>query len=112
MFSQVTPKAIAHLHWKYFAVFMSCDACAALTFYFFYPYVVPLERARPVTDSCSETKGKTLEEMAEIFGDQVAFSEHIGLSGLDAEHGREAKGPVDTTKEVETNYVEVQVGKK
>lgn len=43
MFSQVTPKAIAHMHWKYFAVFMACDACAALTFYFFYPYVCFLD---------------------------------------------------------------------
>jgi hypothetical protein len=37
LISQVSPKAIEHLGWKYFAVFMSCDAIAALTFYFYYP---------------------------------------------------------------------------
>lgn len=28
-----------------------------------------------------ETKGKTLEEIAEIFGDDVAFTEYIGAAG-------------------------------
>jgi hypothetical protein len=27
-----------------------------------------------------ETRGKTLEEMAEIFDDEVAFTEHIGAT--------------------------------
>lgn len=29
----------------------------------------------------SETKGKTLEEIAEVFGDDVAFTEYVGAPG-------------------------------
>lgn len=48
----------------------------------------------------SETRGKTLEEMAEIFGDNVAFVEHIGLHSRDTEFGDETKGYPET-QEVE-----------
>lgn len=62
LFNQLSPKAFAKLPWQYYAVFVGCDALAALSFFTIYP----------------ETKGKTLEEIAELFGDVVAYSEHIG----------------------------------
>jgi hypothetical protein len=62
LFNQLSPKAFAKLPWQYYAVFIGCDAVAALCFFTIYP----------------ETKGKTLEEIAEIFGDTIAFTEHIG----------------------------------
>ena len=65
LFNQLSPKAFAKLPWQYYAVFIGCDAVAALSFFTIYP----------------ETKGKTLEEIAEIFGDTVAYNEHIGLGG-------------------------------
>lgn len=33
----------------------------------------------------SETRGKTLEEIAEIFGDDLAFTEYIGARSSDSE---------------------------
>jgi hypothetical protein len=68
LFNQLSPKAFAKLPWQYYAVFIGCDAVAAVCFFTIYP----------------ETKGKTLEEIAEIFGDTVAFTERIG-------HGAVAK---------------------
>ncbi|KAJ4522623.1 hypothetical protein HRR83_001113 [Exophiala dermatitidis] len=65
LFNQLSPKAFAHISWRYYAVFVVCDAVAAATFFLIYP----------------ETKGKTLEEIAEIFGDDVAFTEYIGTAG-------------------------------
>ncbi|KAL2411316.1 MFS-type transporter criB [Exophiala dermatitidis] len=62
LLNQLSPKAFKALGWKYYIVFVVCDAFAAFCFFVFYP----------------ETKGKTLEEMADLFGDNVAFSEYIG----------------------------------
>ncbi|KAF2122238.1 MFS transporter [Lophiotrema nucula] len=56
MLSQVTPIAIEHISWRYFLIFVICDIIFIVIFYFFYP----------------ETKNKTLEELAEVFGDQVS----------------------------------------
>lgn len=57
MLAQVTPLAIEAISWKYFMIFVICDAIFIVIFYFFYP----------------ETKNKTLEEIAAIFGDEVCF---------------------------------------
>ncbi|EHY53514.1 hypothetical protein HRR83_003719 [Exophiala dermatitidis] len=64
LLNQLSPRAFKALGWKYYIVFVVCDAFAAFCFFVFYP----------------ETKGKTLEEMADLFGDNVAFSEYIGTT--------------------------------
>ncbi|KAL1978157.1 hypothetical protein VTN31DRAFT_1016 [Thermomyces dupontii] len=62
LFNQLSPMAFTAIGWRYYAVFVACDAVAAFSFFVFYP----------------ETRGKTLEEIAELFGDDLAFSEYIG----------------------------------
>ena len=74
LFNQLSPKAFAAIGWRYYAVFVGCDAVAAFSFFMFYP----------------ETRGKTLEEMAELFGDKVAFTEYIG-TGRHVEHSPDDK---------------------
>ena len=44
-----------------------------------------------------------MEEIAEIFGDNVAFPEHVGFSKQDAE-----QGPIETVKEEDPSHVEVE----
>ncbi|CRG91958.1 Facilitated trehalose transporter Tret1 [Talaromyces islandicus] len=61
LFNQLSPKAFARIGWKYYAIFVACDIVAAFCFFMFYP----------------ETQGKTLEEIAELFGDDLVFTEHI-----------------------------------
>ncbi|RSL63850.1 hypothetical protein CEP53_004283 [Fusarium sp. AF-6] len=54
--SQITPLAIAAVSWRYYSLFIATNLAAAV-FYFF---VLP------------ETSGKSLEEIAALFGDEVA----------------------------------------
>ncbi len=81
LFNQLSPKAFAHISWRYYAVFVGCDALAALCFFTIYPWVHS-EKVDLNADCwrCRETKGKTLEEIAELFGDDVAFTEYLGAS--------------------------------
>lgn len=96
LFNQVSPMAFAGLQWRYYAVFIACDVVAAGCFFVFYP----------------ETKGKTLEEMAELFGDRVAFTEFIGEWKGDAmrdeerERERERRGSAAGVKRVLEEEVE------
>jgi hypothetical protein len=57
MLVQVTPIAIEHIAWKFFLIFIICDAIFIAVVYLVYP----------------ETSGKTLEEIAALFGDEVAI---------------------------------------
>ncbi|KAI5306372.1 hypothetical protein KEM56_001181 [Ascosphaera pollenicola] len=62
MWSQVSPKGLGKLGWKYYFVFFACNI--ALTFpclYFFFP----------------ETKQKTLEEIDDLFGGRVDLDGHL-----------------------------------
>ena len=56
MLVQVTPIAVEEIAWRYFLIFIICDAIFIVVVYFVYP----------------ETVGKTLEEIAALFGDEVA----------------------------------------
>ena len=56
MLAQVTPIAIERIAWRYFVIFVVCDAIFIAVVYWIYP----------------ETVGKTLEEIAALFGDEVA----------------------------------------
>ncbi|THX77814.1 general substrate transporter [Aureobasidium pullulans] len=55
IFAQFSPQALASIGIKYFYVFFVFNIAAMLCYIFFYP----------------ETKGKTLEQMDELFGDQL-----------------------------------------
>lgn len=56
MLVQVTPLAIAKIAWRFFVIFVVCDAIFITVVYFVYP----------------ETVNRTLEEIAALFGDEVA----------------------------------------
>lgn len=56
MLVQVTPIAVEHIAWRFFLIFIICDAIFITVVYFVYP----------------ETVGRTLEEIAALFGDEVA----------------------------------------
>ncbi|KAF5663030.1 high-affinity glucose transporter [Fusarium circinatum] len=56
--SQITPLAIANVGWRYYSLFISSNAAAAVFYFFFLP----------------ETSGKSLEEIAALFGDDVIVS--------------------------------------
>lgn len=60
MLVQVTPIAVENIAWRYFLIFIICDAIFITVVYFVYP----------------ETVGRTLEEIAALFGDEVAVDIH------------------------------------
>lgn len=55
IFSQFTPNALSSIGFRYFYVFFCFNMIALLCYIFFYP----------------ETKGRTLEQMDQLFGDQL-----------------------------------------
>ncbi|KAL3456386.1 general substrate transporter [Aspergillus heterothallicus] len=55
IFAQFTPDALSSVEFKYFYLFFALNLIAAACYYFFYP----------------ETKGRTLEQIDELFGDQL-----------------------------------------
>ncbi|PVH74647.1 MFS sugar transporter, partial [Cadophora sp. DSE1049] len=55
VFAQISPKALTNIGFKYFYVFFIFGVIATVCYILFYP----------------ETKGKTLEQMDELFGDQL-----------------------------------------
>ncbi|KAL2134793.1 hypothetical protein VTI74DRAFT_10777 [Chaetomium olivicolor] len=55
IFAQFTPDALTAIEFRYFYVFFVFNVTAMLCYIFFYP----------------ETKGRTLEQMDELFGDQL-----------------------------------------
>ncbi|UPK92207.1 hypothetical protein LCI18_003142 [Fusarium solani-melongenae] len=67
--SQITPVALANISWRYYALFIATNTTAGVLYYFFLP----------------ETGGKTLEEIAELFGDTLA-TERLGEIDLDAKN--------------------------
>lgn len=65
VFAQFTPIALTAIEFKYFYVFFVLNIIACVCYIFFYP----------------ETKGRTLEQMDELFGDQLvphAMQDPIG----------------------------------
>jgi hypothetical protein len=74
---QITPIAIQNVGWRYYALFIATNFCAA----FFYFFLLP------------ETKGKSLEEIAELFGDELATEQlgHIDTAGKEQGFGSESQ---------------------
>ncbi|KAL3480922.1 putative hexose carrier protein [Aspergillus californicus] len=54
--SQITPTAMENVSWRYYALFIATNFAAAFVYFFLLP----------------ETGGKSLEEIAELFGDDAA----------------------------------------
>jgi MFS family permease len=59
IFSQFSPQALTAIGFRYFYVFFVFNIIAAASYYFLFP----------------ETKGRSLEQMDELFGDQVISHE-------------------------------------
>ncbi|KAH6616429.1 general substrate transporter [Boeremia exigua] len=75
--SQITPIAIAEVSWRYYSLFIATNLAAAVFYFFCLP----------------ETSGKTLEEIAGIFGDDVAtYAEGKVLDEKDGIEVREVAG--------------------
>lgn len=55
IFAQFSPQALSSIEFKYFYVFFVFNVIAFICYWFFFP----------------ETKGRTLEQMDEVFGDQL-----------------------------------------
>ncbi|KAL0932411.1 sugar transporter [Colletotrichum truncatum] len=68
--SQITPLAIASVSWRYYSLFIATNLAAAVFYFFFLP----------------ETSGKSLEEIAELFGDDLATN-RLGELDVDAKNG-------------------------
>lgn len=70
LFSQVSNLAIENVSWKYYILFICLNAIDFVVIFLFFP----------------ETKGKSLEEMAQVFGDEVdvnAVQDHGGSEMID-----------------------------
>lgn len=62
LFSEVSPIAMSNVAWKFYVLFIVLNFVSFVVILMFFP----------------ETKGKSLEEMAEIFGDQVDALDVLG----------------------------------
>ncbi|KAJ8096521.1 general substrate transporter [Lipomyces tetrasporus] len=58
LLNQVSPIAFANIEWKYYSIFIATNLVSAVLVFLYFP----------------ETKGKTLEEINELFGDEVIIS--------------------------------------
>ena len=92
--SQITPVALQNVGWRYYALFIATNFAAAFVYFFFLP----------------ETKGKSLEEVGELFGDVLA-TEHIGeITVNDSHHSKQsATSELAENKEVDSRHVEKMV---
>ena len=89
LLTQVTPFAFAAIKWKYYAIFIACNIAMALFYFFCLP----------------ETNRKSLEEIAEAFGDDVVRRDmHRAVSKL---HEAEA-AHVDQVEDVPLENVPKQ----
>jgi hypothetical protein len=74
IFAQFSPQALKSIGFRYFYVFFVFNMIAMVCYIFFYPgkLFFPIEHKKHLlTSSATETKGKTLEQMDELFGDQL-----------------------------------------
>lgn len=83
--SQITPIALQNVGWRYYALFIATNFAAALIYFFFLP----------------ETKGKSLEEVGELFGDVLA----TGRNGS-VHSSQVPASELETSKEMESKHVE------
>lgn len=75
VFNQVSPIAFKQVGYKYYSLFICTNLLGAVVVYCLFP----------------ETKGKSLEEIAEIFGDEVIVANLDMEVAEQVEHGDERK---------------------
>ncbi len=61
LFNQVSPIAFSEVGYKYYSLFICTNLIGAIVVFFIFP----------------ETKGKSLEEIAQIFGDEVIVADLV-----------------------------------
>jgi hypothetical protein len=76
IFAQFSPQALKSIGFRYFYVFFVFNMIAMVCYIFFYPgmfasTISQRYQARLANQFFTETKGKTLEQMDELFGDQL-----------------------------------------
>jgi hypothetical protein len=86
MLVQVTPIAIEHIAWRFFLIFIICDAIFIVVVYLVYP----------------ETVGRTLEEIAALFGDEVA------VNIQEAHHFPDTKELTDSNEKIGAEVTEAE----
>jgi hypothetical protein len=92
MLTQVTPLAIEEISWRYFLIFVICDAIFIVIFVLWYP----------------ETKNKTLEEIAALFGDEVrTFVQHCLTTHSIERYRLTSTQVAETLEEAGTHKAEV-----
>lgn len=72
--SQITPIAMENISWRYYAVFIAANLLAGYVYMFHLP----------------ETRGKTLEEIGELFGDTLATG-HLDQIDVHSKGGAEVE---------------------
>ncbi|KAF8589342.1 general substrate transporter [Ramaria rubella] len=82
LFSEASPVAMQNISWKYYVVFIVLNLVDFLIIALLFP----------------ETKGKSLEEMATVFGDEVDVGDVLTKHG---DHVTQVKGSDITTEHVE-----------
>jgi MFS family permease len=87
---QTAPIAIASISWRYFLVFLVLDCIYVVIVYFYYP----------------ETKGKTLEEIAGIFGDKVALTMEEAEKEVEGDGSSGRDSTSNSEKERDLNHLE------
>jgi hypothetical protein len=73
LIGQTAPLALQKIGFKFFYVFFVFNLLAAASYWIFFPeYTAPfLTDLCQRSNNCDRTKGKTLEQMDELFGDQL-----------------------------------------
>lgn len=79
IFAQFSPQALSAVKFKYFYVFFCFNVIAFLCYWFFYP----------------ETKGRTLEQMGELFSKQQFSETKQDLPSTTAVFGKEAEADLN-----------------
>ncbi|KAE8325834.1 general substrate transporter [Aspergillus sergii] len=86
--SQITPTALENVRWKYYSLFIATNFVAAFIYFFFLP----------------ETGGKTLEQIAELFGDPPS-----ALSTGDKTEDADDRQSIVEAKDTKSTHVEAVV---
>lgn len=85
IFLQCAPTAFAEIGWKYYTVFIALSTVMFVIMWLYFPEVRSptkahslLEHDTELTESTpKQTKGKALEDVAEVFGDEIVLEEEV-----------------------------------
>lgn len=73
LFNQVSPIAFANIGWRYYSVFIVTNVLGAVTVWSWFP----------------ETKGRSLEEVGALFGEEIVVESDIAAAKLGVEEEEE-----------------------